>query len=196
MSYKVTDINKPMTEEELLEGCKKGDSKYQYMLYKKFASTMFVVCRRYATSLEEAEDVLQDGFIKVFANLDKYRGDGSLEGWVRRIMVNTALNQYRSSLKTLYQLDINEVHEVIEDKRSSNLDKLNANVLLKMIETLPNGYKLIFNLYEIEGYAHKEIAEMLNISINTSKSQLLKARRVLQKKIEDLTASENKVLKQ
>jgi RNA polymerase sigma-70 factor (ECF subfamily) len=155
---------------------------------------MLAVCRRYTNSLEDAEDVLQDGFIKVFNNLDKYRRDGSLEGWVRRIMVNTALNQYRSNLKTLYQLDIDELQQVIEDARPSNFDKLNANVLLKMIETLPDGYKLIFNLYEIEGYAHKEIAEMLNISINTSKSQLLKARRVLQKKLEELTAHETKVL--
>ena len=190
----MNEANNKMTEEELLAGCNKGDNKCQYMLYKKYASMMLAVCRRYASSLEEAEDVLQDGFVKVFTNLDKYRGDGSLEGWIRRIMVNTALNQYRSSLKTLYQLDVTEMHEVIEDNRNSNLDKLNANVLLKMIETLPDGYKLVFNLYEIEGYAHKEIAEMLNVSINTSKSQLLKARRVLQKKIEDLTAKENKVL--
>jgi len=190
----MNDANKKMTEEELLEGCIQGDQKFQYMLYKKFAPTMLAVCRRYTNSLEDAEDVLQDGFIKVFNNLDKYRRDGSLEGWVRRIMVNTALNQYRSNLKTLYQLDIDELQQVIEDVRPSNFDKLNANVLLKMIETLPDGYKLIFNLYEIEGYAHKEIAEMLNISINTSKSQLLKARRVLQKKLEELTAHETKVL--
>jgi RNA polymerase sigma-70 factor (ECF subfamily) len=190
----MNDANKKMTEEELLEGCIQGDQKFQYMLYKKFAPMMLAVCRRYTNSLEDAEDVLQDGFIKVFNNLDKYRRDGSLEGWVRRIMVNTALNQYRSNLKTLYQLDIDELQQVIEDARPSNFDKLNANVLLKMIETLPDGYKLIFNLYEIEGYAHKEIAEMLNISINTSKSQLLKARRVLQKKLEELTAHETKVL--
>ena len=157
---------------------------------------MLAVCRRYTNSLEDAEDVLQDGFIKVFNNLDKYRRDGSLEGWVRRIMVNTALNQYRSNLKTLYQLDIDELQHVIEDARPSNFDKLNANVLLKMIESLPDGYKLVFNLYEIEGYAHKEIAEMLSICINTSKSQLLKARRVLQKKLEELTTHENKTLEQ
>jgi RNA polymerase sigma factor (sigma-70 family) len=190
----MNDANKKMTEAELIEGCIHGDQKFQYMLYRKFAPTMLAVCRRYTNSLEDAEDVLQDGFIKVFNNLDKYRRDGSLEGWVRRIMVNTALNQYRSNLKTLYQLDIDELQQVIEDARPSNFDKLNANVLLKMIETLPDGYKLIFNLYEIEGYAHKEIAEMLNISINTSKSQLLKARRVLQKKLEELTTHENKVL--
>ncbi|MEI6348260.1 MAG: RNA polymerase sigma factor [Bacteroidota bacterium] len=189
------EANTKMTEEELLAGCNNGDNKCQYMLYKKFAPVMLAVCRRYASSLEEAEDVLQDGFIKIFNNLDKYRGDGSLEGWIRRIMVNTALNQYRSSLKTLYQLDVTEIQELIEDNRSTHLDKMNANVLLKMIETLPKGYKLIFNLYEIEGYAHKEIAEMLNISINTSKSQLLKARRVLQKKVEELTERENKLLR-
>ncbi len=192
----MNDANKKMTEEELIEGCIEGNQKLQYILYKKFAPTMLAVCRRYTNSLEDAEDVLQDGFIKVFNNLDKYRRDGSLEGWVRRIMVNTALNQYRSNLKTLYQLDIDELQHVIEDARPSNFDKLNANVLLKMIESLPDGYKLVFNLYEIEGYAHKEIAEMLSISINTSKSQLLKARRVLQKKLEELTSHENKTLEQ
>lgn len=191
----MNDANKTMIEEELLDGCMQGDQKFQYMLYKKFSPTMLAVCRRYTNSIEDAEDVLQDGFIKVFNNLDKYRRDGSLEGWVRRIMVNTALNQYRSNLKTLYQLDIDELQHVIEDARPSNFDNLNLNVLLKMIESLPDGYKLIFNLYEIEGYAHKEIAEMLNISINTSKSQLLKARRVLQKKLEELNTHENRILK-
>lgn len=183
-----------MTEAELLEGCKSRDQKCQYILYKKHASTMLSVCRRYSNSEEDAEDILQEGFIKIFNNLDKFRGDGSLEGWIRRIMVNTALNQYRSNLKSMYQMDIDEVQSAVEDLRPSNFDKLNANVLLKMIEQLPKGYKLVFNLYEIEGYAHKEIAEMLNISINTSKSQLLKARRVLQKKIEDLTTHENTIL--
>lgn len=190
----MNDANYKMTEEELLEGCNQKDQKCQYMLYKKFASTMLAVCRRYTNSDEDAEDVLQDGFIKIFNNLDKYRGDGSLEGWIRRIMVNTALNQYRSNLKSMYQLDIDDVKGTLEDVHPSNYDKLNTNVLLKMIESLPDGYKLVFNLYEIEGYAHKEIADMLNISINTSKSQLLKARRVLQKKIEELTTSENKIL--
>lgn len=190
----MNDANKNMTEDELLEGCTQGIQKYQYLLYKKFAPTMLSVCRRYTSSVEDAEDVLQDGFIKVYNNLDKYRRDGSLEGWVRRIMVNTALNQYRSNLKSLYQLDIDELQGVIEDVRPSNFDNINTNVLLKMIDSLPDGYKLIFNLYEIEGYAHKEIAEMLNLSINTSKSQLLKARRVLRKKLEELTTFEDKKL--
>jgi len=190
----MNDANKNMTEDELLEGCTQGLQKYQYLLYKKFAPTMLAVCRRYTNSVEDAEDVLQDGFIKVYNNLDKYRRDGSLEGWVRRIMVNTALNQYRSNLKSLYQLDIDELQGVIEDARPSNFDNINTNVLLKMIDSLPDGYKLIFNLYEIEGYAHKEIAEMLNLSINTSKSQLLKARRVLRKKLEELTTLENRKL--
>ncbi len=191
----MNDANNKMTEAELLEGCGNRDQKCQYILYQKFASIMLVVCRRYTRSEQDAEDVLQEGFIKIFNNLDKYRGDGSLEGWIRRIMVNTALNHYRSNLKSMYQLDIDEVQTAIEDVRPSNFDKLNANVLLKMIESLPDGYKLVFNLYEIEGYAHKEIAEMLNVSINTSKSQLLKARRVLQKKIGDLNLHEDNVLK-
>lgn len=190
----MNDANNKMTEAELLEGCGNRNPKCQYILYQNFASIMLAVCRRYTRSEQDAEDVLQEGFIKIFNNLDKYRGDGSLEGWIRRIMVNTALNHYRSNLKSMYQLDIDEVQTAIEDVRPSNFDKLNANVLLKMIESLPDGYKLVFNLYEIEGYAHKEIAEMLNVSINTSKSQLLKARRVLQKKIGELNLHEDNVL--
>ncbi|MDD2344844.1 MAG: sigma-70 family RNA polymerase sigma factor [Bacteroidales bacterium] len=188
--------NRNMTDEELVRGCVEGKSKFQQALYTKFAPVMKGVCIRYSDTVEEAEDILQDGFIKVYLNLKNFRLDGSLEGWVRRIMVNTALNYYRAKQKSSYHANIDEIVEIVEDVRIDNYDMLNAKVLLKMIEELPPGYRTVFNMFEIEGYSHKEIADELNVSINTSKSQLLKARRSLQQKIIELTESENKKMAQ
>lgn len=188
--------NRNMTDEELVRGCVEGKSKFQQVLYTRFAPVMKGVCIRYSDTIEEAEDILQDGFIKVYLNLKNFRLDGSLEGWVRRIMVNTALNYYRAKKKSSYHANIDEIVESVEDVRIDNYDKLNTKVLLKMIEELPPGYRMVFNMFEIEGYSHKEIAEELNVSVNTSKSQLLKARRSLQQKIIELTDFENKRMEQ
>lgn len=185
-----------MTDEELVRGCVEGKSKFQQALYTKFAPVMKGVCIRYSDTVEEAEDILQDGFIKVYLNLKNFRLDGSLEGWVRRIMVNTALNYYRAKQKSSYHANIDEIVESVEDVRIDNYDKLNTKVLLQMIEELPPGYRMVFNMFEIEGYSHKEIADELNVSVNTSKSQLLKARRSLQQKIIELTEFENKRMEQ
>ncbi len=185
--------NSNMTDTELVENCVNGDEVCQNILYKKFAPTMLAVCRRYTSNIEEAEDVLHDGFIRVYIYLDKYRSDGSLEGWIRRIMVSTALNNYKKNLKSLYHADINEIEGTFEDVRISNNAKLNADVLLKMITELPKGYQLVFNLYEIEGYNHKEISEMLGVSLSTSKTQLIKARYALQQKVNRLINNENKI---
>lgn len=186
--------NQDMTEEELVKGCVAGKSHYQEALYNRYVSLMKGVCMRYSSSIEEAEDILQDGFIKVFLNLKSFRLDGSLEGWIRRIMVNTALNHYRAKQKYAYHSDIDEIGESVPDIRVDDYNKLNAKVLMDMIEDLPVGYKTVFNLFEIEGYSHKEIADMLDVSVNTSKSQLLKARRTLQGKIEELKNYEEKKL--
>ena len=186
--------NQNMTEEELVRGCVEGKPLFQQALYKRFAAMMKGVRMRYSDTVEEAEDILQDGFIKVFMNLKNFRLDGSLEGWVRRIMVNTALNHYRANQKSAHHANIDEIGEVVPDIRIDNYDKLNTKVLLNMIEELPTGYRIVFNMFEIEGYSHKEIADALNISINTSKSQLLKARRALQIKINELQKYENKRL--
>lgn len=188
--------NRNMTDEELVRGCVEGKSKFQQALYTKFAPVMKGVCIRYSDTVEEAEDILQDGFIKVYLNLKNFRLDGSLEGWVRRIMVNTALNYYRAKQKSSYHANIDEIVESVEDVRIDNYDKLNTKVLLQMIEELPPGYRMVFNMFEIEGYSHKEIADELNVSVNTSKSQLLKARRSLQQKIIELTEFENKRMEQ
>jgi len=171
-----------INEKELVKACLNNDSAAQKALYKLFASKMLGVCLRYTTNKMEAEDVLQDGFIKVFKYLSEYKFNGSLEGWVRKIMVNTALNNYKSNLKRSFHVDINEIHEsmITTDIRSENLSEKD---LLKLIQELPDGYRMVFNLYAIEGYSHKEIGDKLGISENTSKSQLSRARVALQNKL-------------
>ncbi len=171
-----------ISEAEIISGCVKGNKKAQKALYDKYSAKMLGVCIRYFRSIDEAEDALQEGFIKVFNNIDKFRNEGSFSGWIHRIIVNTALNYHKSNLKHYYAIDYDEIQEAVEDTKLS-FDNLSVDFLLKVIQSLPEGYRLIFNLYEIEGYTHKEIGEMLGISINTSKSQLMKAKRYLQKKL-------------
>jgi len=154
----------------------------QKALYERFASKMLGVCLRYARDKEEAEDMLQEGFIKVFVKLKEFRGDGSFEGWIRRVMVNTAINYYMRFRKHLYQQDIKDIEEITEDQHVV-FDHLHVKDLLQLVQSLPVGYRTVFNLYEIEGYQHKEIATMMDISVSTSKTQLLHARRLLQRKL-------------
>ena len=169
-----------ISELDIVRGCIRGDKKLQKMLYDRFAPKMMGVCIRYFTNIGEAEDALQEGFIRVFTNLKSFRKEGALESWIRKIIINTTLNYYRSNLKHRYHFDIQEMEENIED-RSVTRDVFDVKDLLKMIHNLPEGYRIVFNLYEMDGYNHKEIADMLKISTNTSKSQLLKARKLLQK---------------
>ena len=177
---------------EIIKGCSNGDGdrRYQELLYKKYASKMFAVCLRYFRNREEAEDCLQEGFIKVFNAIKTYKGEGSFEGWIRKIMVNTAINIYRSSQNMDASKDIEEVSNFISIS-SSQTDNLSSEYLLNMIMELPEGYRQIFNLYAIEGYSHKEISNMLEISEGTSKSQLSRARAILQQKIEKKNINEN-----
>lgn len=182
-----TTSNGMITESQLVDKCLAGSAEAQELLYRRYSSKMFGVCLRYAKNRMEAEDILQDGFIKVFQNLKHFRKEGSLEGWVRRIMVNTAINYYKSNLKYLQTMDIDDV------PGSSGLsvdasDQMSVKVLLKLVQGLPEGYRVVFNLYVIEGYSHKEIAAMLNVSENTSKSQLSRARKVLQEKVKKINA--------
>ncbi len=169
-------------ESEIIKGCKKGDRKYQEMLYKRYSSSMLGICMRYFRKREEAEDCLQEGYIKVFNNINTYKGDGSFEGWIKKIMINTALNIYKSNLKYNSHSDIDDFKDIIPDNYA-NHDNLSAQYLLKLIQDLPDGYRMVFNLYSIEGYNHKEIADMLNITEGTSKSQLSRARDLLQKNL-------------
>ena len=174
-----------ISEEEIVRGCKAGNRKAQRLLYDRYSKKMLGVSLRYCQNKQEAEDVLQEGFIKVFMNIDSFKEQGSFEGWVRRIMVNTAINNYQSNLKRYYHSDVEE-EAGIPSENIDALNKLSAKDLLKMIQSLPEGYRVVFNLFAIEGYSHKEIGEMLGISENTSKSQLSRARLSLQKKAEDL----------
>jgi len=159
-----------------------NDKKSQDLLYKHFAPRMYGICLRFSRNTMEADDILQDGFIKVFTKLKDFRNEGSLEGWIRRTIVNTAINSYRKNLKHSKFSDIDSV-EIPELNEENAYDKLSKEELVEMIRDLPNGYRTVFNLNVIEGYTHKEIGEMLKISDNTSKSQLTRARNILKKKI-------------
>lgn len=175
------NLDHKFTIESLLEGCKRGDRKAQEHLYKTLASKMMGVCMRYAKNTYEAEDVLQMGFVKVFQKVAEFRGDGSFEGWIRRIMVNTAIESYRKNLRTLNIVDIDEVHD--QPQSTFDMSGLELKDLMKLVQQLSNGYRLVFNMYVIEGFSHKEIAEELGISEGASKSQLSRARAILKEKI-------------
>jgi RNA polymerase sigma factor (sigma-70 family) len=173
--------NHLVEDNDLISKCQNNDRKAQYDLYNKYSGKMYFVCLRYAEDNDQAQDILQDGFIKVFKNLDKFRGEGSFEGWLRRIMVNTSIEYIRRKIDIRSISDNHE--ETIETKEIGGLHKLAVDDIYKLIQTLPTGYKSVFNLYEIEGYSHKEIAEMLGISEGTSKSQLSRAKQMLKKEL-------------
>ncbi len=170
-------------DKEILEGCKKGRRDAQKKLYDRFARRMLALCFRYCDSLEEAEDVLQEGFIKVFTCIGEYRGRGSLEGWIRKIMVNTALNQLRASISERLTEDLDVMPDGLQPAVMPG-NTMETKHLVALVKSLPPGYRTIFNLYEVEGYSHKEIAEMLGVTTNTTKSQLRKAKMQLQEMFE------------
>jgi RNA polymerase sigma factor (sigma-70 family) len=172
--------NQIVSETDLIRGCMEGDRRMQKLLYDQFSSKMYAVCLRYMGNSDDAQDILQEGFIKVFRNLEKFRGDGSFEGWMRRIFVNTAIEQIR---KRKTDLSLTEKEEVIELKAVSALDNINEKDLLQIVSELSPGYRTVFNMYVVEGFNHKEISETLGISEGTSKSQLARARMILQEKI-------------
>jgi RNA polymerase sigma factor (sigma-70 family) len=165
-------------EADLIEGCIRGDRKMQYELYERFAPKMFGVCLRYASNNEEAEDILQEGFIKVFKKIGSYRNEGSFEGWIRRIFVNTAIEHFRR--KTHLQPITEKEENTVEGKYLSVLDTLAEKDIVQLVQQLSPGYRTVFNMYVIEGYSHKQIAEELGISEGTSKSQLSRAKQILQ----------------
>ena len=170
------------TIDDLIKRCKANERKAQELLYKQFASKMLGVCCRYATDRMEAEDMLQNGFIKVFQKIDDYRGDGSFEGWIRRIMVHSSIEYYRKHHKMMQLVDIEDASGEIA-MNPLITSKLAANDLMLLIQQLPPGYRIVFNLYAIEGYSHKEIAAITGITEGASKSQLSRARAVLKEQI-------------
>ncbi|MEZ5195063.1 MAG: sigma-70 family RNA polymerase sigma factor [Bacteroidales bacterium] len=174
------------SEGDLIKRCLSKDARAQEELYKRYAPKMYGVCLRFAKNQMEADDILQDGFIKVYLNLKSFRNEGSLEGWIRRTIVNTAINLYKKNAKYLKDIEI-EKAAVVHDHEEGAVDKISAKELLELIKELPTGYKMVFNLNVIEGYTHKEISQLLDISENTSKSQLSRARQTLQNKLSKLT---------
>jgi len=173
--------NQIFSESDLLNGCWQGDRKMQLELYNRFAPKMFGVCLRYASNAEEAEDILQEGFIKIFNKIRSYRSEGSFEGWIRRIFVNTAIEHLR---KKTYLQPITEIEEnTVEAKYLSVLDNLAEKDIIQLIQQLSPGYRTVFNMYVVEGYTHKQIGEILGISEGTSKSQLSRAKLILQELI-------------
>lgn len=167
----------------LVQDCIKGDRKSQQKLYNKHGGAMYAICLRYAGNEHDAQDILQNGFIKVFKGLNNFRNEGSFEGWMRRIFVYTSLDFIRNEAKPNFS-DFDKV--VVKDNDLSGFDKLAMKDLLLIIQSLPEGYRTVVNLFMVEGFMHKEIAEMLGISEGTSKSQLSKGKAALQIKIDSL----------
>ena len=169
-----------LNESELIEGCRKGDRAFQKALYDRYCRKMMVVCLRYSRSTAEAEDVLQEAFVKVFQGIKDFRQEARLETWITRIMVNTALNAQRRKLYLYPMVDVEEINLPVDELV---LPDLHFSQLLEFIQELPQGCQIVFNLFAIEGYSHKEIAECLGISEGTSKSQYARAKALLQTRL-------------
>jgi len=170
--------NHNIPESDLISGCIDGDRRMQEELYRRFSPRMYAVCLRYAGSAEEAEDILQEGFIKIFKKLNTFRSEGSFEGWIRRIFVNTAIEHFRR--KRYLQPVTDKEENTLEGNYLSVLDNLAERDILELVQQLSPGYRTVFNMYVVEGYTHKEIGDMLGISEGTSKSQLSRAKVILQ----------------
>ena len=178
-------------EEELIAGCKDGKARAQKEIFELYASVMLSVCVRYVNDRETARDILQEGFIKLYTKIDTYSGIGSFAGWVRRIFVTTALEYLREHDALKQSVSIDDYSNFIVDNDTSTLDKISADDLLGCIARLPDGYRTVFNLYAIEGYSHTEIADMLGISESTSRSQFMRARKILQKNVQSFIGQEH-----
>lgn len=172
-----------MTEQQIIDGCRAENYRAQKQLYRQYSPLMMGLCMRYASSREVAEDILQDSFIKVFQKFDLYKEDGPLGAWIRRVVLNTALQHYRDTKNLRMHVQIDTAYDVSSDFDDA-LTMLSIEELSQKIQRLPDGCRLVFNLYAIEGYKHNEIADQLNISSGTSKSQYSRARSLLQQMIQ------------
>jgi len=178
---------------EIIKGCLEGNRRDQELLYRRHAAKLYAVCLQYSGNDDEAKDILQEGFMKIFENLHSYKFEGSFEGWMRRITVNTALEKFRSR-NNLYKVeDIDQISDTESEPDVEEYDGLEASDLLDIIRELPPKYRMVFNLYAIEGYSHKEISKMVNISEGTSKSNLSRARLILQRRVGSYTGIRKKV---
>ncbi|HMJ68686.1 MAG TPA: RNA polymerase sigma factor [Cyclobacteriaceae bacterium] len=169
-------------EKELIQGCARGDRASQKALYERYCRKMMVVCQRYSRATQEAEDTLQEGFIKIFKSIADFRAESKLETWITRIMINTALNSQRQKLYLLPMVDVTEIS--LPEREEVSLSGFHLEDLINMVQTLPDGCRVVFNLFAIEGYGHQEIAKMLEISEGTSKSQYNRAKGLLKAKLE------------
>lgn len=177
-----------LTQEQLIINCKKQDAQAQGALYQKYSGVLFAICLRYSPNYVEAQDNLQDAFLTIFKKVEQYSGKGSFEGWLKRVTVNTVLQKYRKKrhFEIVREDQIeDDVDEEIEDTAIPLSD------LLQMVQELPDQYRLVFSMYVLDGYSHKEIGDLLSISDGTSKSNLARARKILQKKINAFKEQEN-----
>ena len=178
-------------EEQLIAGCKEGKPWAQKEIFERYSGVMLSVCVRYVTERETARDILQDGFIKLYTKIDTFSGSGSFSGWIRRIFVTTSLEYLRQNDALKLRASIEEYGNSIPDNDATVLDKISADDLMECISKLPDGYRTVFNLYAIEGYSHPEIAEMLGINESTSRSQFMRARKILQKNVHSLIGQDH-----
>jgi RNA polymerase sigma-70 factor (ECF subfamily) len=181
-----------MSEQHIIDGCIRHNRKAQQALWKQYSGYLLGVCMRYATDRPEAEDMLQEAFLKIYFNLEEYTGTGSLRGWLRKVAVNTAITYYHRNLRYKHHVDIDEYVSTETGNEGFEEDFLNAEDLYRVLGELPPGYRMVFNLYTIDGYKHHEIAEMLGIDVNTSKSQYSRAKAVLRKKLDQLARMKEK----
>jgi RNA polymerase sigma-70 factor (ECF subfamily) len=175
-----------MSDRQIVEGCTKHERRAQKVLYDKYSRLLLGICLRYASDKAEAEDILQDSFLKIFFNIKDFTGTGSFIGWLRKVAVNTAITHYHKNLKYKYHIEIEEYVSVETGVASFEDDFYTSDELFRILNELPAGYRMVFNLYAIEGYKHREIAEMLGIDTNTSKSQYSRARAVIREKLKIL----------
>lgn len=176
-----------MSLNQLIENCKINDTKAQGELYRLFSSKLFSICLKYSRSYTEAEDNLQDAFLTIFNKIEQYKYKGSFEGWLKRVTVNTVLQRYRNEKV----FDIVNENTIQEAEVEIDEENFSIDFLLQIIQELPDRYRLVFNLYVLDGYSHKDIADMLEINVGTSKSNLARARQILKKNIEDYKLSQS-----
>lgn len=169
-----------MVIEKLIDGCKEGNTKSQEQIYRLLAPKLFAVCLKYSKSYEEAQDNLQDGFLLIFEKINQFNFKGSFEGWAKRVIINYILQQYRK--QNLFEIVSENYPDEVEVEVEE--DTISIDFLTRIIQELPDRYRLVFNLYVLDGYSHKDIAEMLDINIGTSKSNLARAKAILREKIE------------
>lgn len=178
----------------IINGCLKGNRRDEELLYRRHAPRLYAVCLQYSDNDEEARDILQEGFIKIFENLGYYKYEGSFEGWMRRIIVNTALEKFRCRNRLYRVDDIDQLPELDAEPDTEDYSGLEASDLMEIIRELPPKYRMVFNLFAIEGYSHKEISDIVGISEGTSKSNLARARIILQRRVGSYTGIKRKVL--